>query len=64
MEPTVALEEGLEVPRNMLAQKGGRHPRVFRKVAIYQLGQNYFNILTSMTLPETTSVPGTGSPSQ
>lgn len=50
------------MPWKVLEHSRGRgHPRVLKVVAIYQLVQNYVNILTtSKALPETTSVSGLG----
>lgn len=50
------------MPWKVLEHSRGRgHPQVFKVVAIYQLVQNYVNILTtSKALPETASVSGLG----
>lgn len=50
------------MPWKVLEHSRGRgHPRVLKVVAVYQLVQNYVNILTtSKALPETTSVSGLG----
>lgn len=67
MDSAIALGGGglWRCPGVCWCGRAAGHPRVLRVVAIYQPVQNYFSTLTADPAPpETTSVPGTGSPTQ